>query len=271
MTAGTMLALLLLAAAPVDATFLLELDGVPAATLHVLERPSSFDYRVTRFLEEGDAVFSRTFPLGGTSPAPEVQALLHLPAVGCRDVLEERTGALEPLCVTVVDDGAASGTVGADSFRARYGSDGALDSISVATVTWVRVHGVVSRPAVVAAPLAEGVAVTAGPGPVHLTPAVEGARTVTVKPVGEKGSVGRTRCLPLARAYARRTGGTVVLGLLVDAQRAWPHAWVRTAKGDVDPSFLPGETHGYLELPTSVAGRTYLGLLDGSLRPTRVR
>jgi hypothetical protein len=266
-----MLALFLLAAAPVDATFLLELDGVPAATLQVIEHPARFDYRVTRFLEEGDAVFARSFPLGGPSAAPEVQALLHLPPVGCRDVLEERTGALEPLCVTVVDDGAASGTIAKDAFRAHYGSDGLLESISVASVTWVRVHGLVQRPAVVAAPLAEGLAVSKGDGPVHLTPAVDGARLVTVRLVGTPGSVGRTRCLPLARAYARRTGGTVVLGLLVDAERAWPHAWVRTPRGDVDPSFLPGDVPTYLELPASVAGRTYLGLLDGSIRPTRAR
>ncbi len=266
-----MFALLLLAAAPVDATFLLEFEGVPAATLQATERPTSFEYRVTRFLEEGDAVFSRMFALTGAAPAPEVQALLHVPAVGCRDVLEERTGSLESLCVTVVDDGAASGTVGADSFRAHYGRDGLLESISVSSVMWVRVHGVVSRPAVVAAPLAEGLPIATGTGPVHLSPAVEGARVVKVQPVGEKGSVGRTRCLPLARAQAKRSGGTVVLGLLVDGQRAWPHAWVRTAKGDVDPSFLPGDGHEYLELPNSVAGRTYLGLLDGTIRPTRAR
>jgi hypothetical protein len=99
-----------------------------------------------------------------------------------------------------------------------------------------------------------------------LSPALAGARVVEVVPSGQPGEVGRARCLVLAReAAGRGPGRAVVLGLVIEGDRAFPHAWVRSGGADEDPSRLPGDRPGrYLELPPGSAGRVYLELLDGA-------
>ncbi len=267
-----MLALLALAAAPLDATFVLTIDDVPAVALRVEARGATYTYESTWFLEEGERVFSKQYPLGGQHPTPEVLALARRPTAGCRPVLEERTNTLEELCVTV-DHGAITGTVGGIPFSGTWGQDDQLQAISVAGVQWKRVASV-PRVGPMVAPLLDGVAVSGTSGPVHLTPAVDGAKVVHVVGIGDRESVGRTRCLTLARSVVQREpGSTVVLGLVIDGGRGYPHAWVRRGSGDVDPSVLPGETseRSYLELPRGVAGRAYLDLLTGAARLSRGR
>jgi hypothetical protein len=260
-----MFVLLALAAAPLDATFVLSVDEVPAIALHVEAHGATYTYEATWFLAEGQRVFTKQFVLSDAQPVPEVLALLRRPGTGCRAVLEERTNAVEALCVS--GDG---GTIDGVPFSGTWGRDGRLEAISVAKVEWKRVASA-PRGGPMVAPLLDGVPVTGDSGSVRLTPAVKGARLVKVVGVGDPATVGRMRCLPLARALASRERATVVLGLVIDGGRGYPHAWVRRPDGDVDPSLLPGEPaeRVYLELPKGLAGRAYIDLLTGAARLTR--
>ncbi len=256
---------LLLAAAPVEARFVLEVQGVPLAVLQVRVDGRAYTYEATHFLEEGPA--KKTVQRSLDDGTPEVLALLTPPPAGCREVVEERTGRAETLCVTKTSALAAEGTVDGKSFAARY-AKGRLADISFAQVRWRAVDGAVAPPR--ESPFHAGV-----PAPRDATafsPPVKGARWLSGSPrgVGE-GDVSRARCLVLAREWAKSSpGAQLALGLVIEDARAYPHAWVNTPEGPVDPSVLPDDEalhrRRYVEVPREMAGTFFLSLFDGKVK-----
>ncbi len=256
---------LLLASTPVDVRFVMEVAGVPVAELRVKARGQRYIYEATHFLEEGPLL--RRLERNLRDGKPEVLALLTPPPLGCQSVVEERTGEVERLCVTFSGETSVVGTVEELPFVARYRA-GQLIEIDVGPTLWRRVPNPVKPPA--ESPFSRGVAVR--PDATHLVPAVAGARWLGAPPrgVGTVDAVGRVRCLKLARHLAaQRPGAQVVVGLLLEGDRAWPHAWVMTtSEGALDPSVLPDDEvlqrRRYLEVPRAEAGRFFLSFFEGA-------
>lgn len=251
---------LVLSAAP--ARFVLEVASVPVATLTVHVEGERFVYEATHFLEEGDANFRVERAL---SPTPEVLALLTPPPLGCRDVVEERTGKAEALCVTESDATHARGTLAGAKFTASYVAN-QLERIEVGAAKWSRVAdgAAVVRPD--ESPFVLGVAVESGPR--ALRPAVKGATWLKRSPRGIGDEDARARCLVLARkAVKAATGRRLAVGLVIEAGRAYPHAWVVDASGPLDPSVPPDDpvlsARRYVELPAERAGAFFLALFEG--------
>ena len=93
-----------------------------------------------------------------------------------------------------------------------------------------------------------------------------GAREVRVSAVSAPDGPGNC----LERAEGIRAGEPerwqVVLGLVEDDGRFWPHAWLleQTTGRHLDPSLNQPERRRYLAFPTDQAGQLYLELLDQS-------
>jgi hypothetical protein len=269
--------ILVLASTAVDARFLVTVAGVPSASLQVSLREDAYRYQALHVLEEGEARFERAWTLadGGVEGLePEVLALLGPPRPGCRTVREERSGRAEALCVAPHRGARVEGTLDGVPFRARYAA-GRLEGVEVGPVRFQRVRGAPVLAFGLPNPFVEGFVVSGrGSGPA-LAPPLPGVRAVGVGP-GE-GSGSRRRCLAAARdAVAADARRKLVLGLVVVGDRAFPHAWVRSPAGDVDPTLGPGEASAlaertYLELPSAAAGAVYLELLDGRRRVVRLR
>lgn len=258
-----------LAAAPAQtsARFVLEVASVPVAALSVSVDGDRYVYGAVHFLEEGDRNFEKTFSLQALAAPPEVLSLLTLPAPGCRDVLEERTGQTEQLCVAEQQAKRAKGSIDGQAFTASYDGAGVLQSIKVGSASWVRDE--TGRVAGGGNPFAEGVTVETGP--LTLKPQVPGARWLTSAPTGiGTEEAGRTRCLVLARkAVAAKAGRRLAVGLVVEEGRAYPHAWVVEGARALDPSVLPNDpalrTRRYLEVPQARSGAFFLALFDGQV------
>jgi len=261
--------------APVEERFLLTVDGVPLAVLQVSVRRGVYRYEATTFLDEADEHLARAWTLDRLGEIdgrpPEVLTLLGPPQPGCRQVLEERRGVDETLCVDERTGHRATGRLDGVPFTASYERE-RLVALELPGARWSRLEGEAphGRPRQV---FGRGFLVRRSPGPVRLEPAVPGARLVPepVTGTGERGSSGRQRCLTLAkRAVAADAHLELVLGLVLEAGRAYPHAWVRDGQRHQDPSVLATDTETlgrrvYLELPRSVAGRAYLELVAGTL------
>jgi hypothetical protein len=273
---GPLLALCL-AAAP--QRYLLTVGGVPMAELRVEVSGRTYRYASTHFLEEGPKERSRVFTLDAKGRVdglvPEVLALARRPKVGCTEVLEEVTRAPERLCVTGFDGAVATGTVAGRRFTARYDERGQLERFEVGAARWEASTAPVKAPPLGANPFTRGFDVVGAEGAVALRPALDGARRLSSPPegVGDEASVGRLRCLVAARRFVdSHPGATLVLGLVVEDGRAWPHAWARIGAREVDPSVRAKDEvlarRQYLALPAEDAGRVYLELLDGSRQVT---
>ncbi|MDP2275758.1 MAG: hypothetical protein Q8K32_33730 [Archangium sp.] len=259
----------LLAAAPIEARFVLEVGALPVAELRISVQGDRYFYDATHFLEEGPREHHVELALG-KGPLPEVLALLRRPRPGCREVLEERSRTPETLCVEAAEGNEVTGTIAGEAFVARYDAEARLTGITVGSAHWAAAARPVSPP--IESPFVRGVKVPAGE--LVLEPAVAGARWLTRTPVGtgEADSVGRVRCLVLARGEsARQPGSMVSVGLVIEDGRAYPHAWVTAANGMAsDPSVLPDDpvlaTRRYLELPRAVSGGFFLRFFDGAVR-----
>lgn len=256
-----------LASVPVQrANFVFTLDDVPLAVLSMQLDGASYLYESTHFLEEADGHFERRLTLD-TGPRPEVLALNTRPALGCQDVLEERTLSVERLCIDQASGSTVRGRIDEAKFTATY-LRGQLDSIDLGHAKWVRVDTkAVPHAANQRSPFADGFDVHPDERALRLDPALPGTRLVeSVRFVG----TGREgRCLPLARAYAEASKGVakVIIGLVIEHGRAVPHAWVREGNIDLDPSVVPDDAvpaRRYLEVPTNQAGRVYLELFSGA-------
>lgn len=256
--------LLMLAAAPVDARFVLEIAGFPLAELHVSATGDTYLYEATHFLEEGSR--QKRVERSLRDGTPEVLALLTPPTLGCREVIEERGGKREQLCVSTRDAASATGTLDGQPFTARY-ARGTLSDITVGSARWKRVTRPLT-PSRGESPFVKGVTA----GGFTLTPDFPGAKWLPRPPrgVGTEAEPGRTRCLLLARrAVAQTPGARVSVGLVVEDGRAYPHAWVTTATGAEDPSVRPDDEvlsrRRYLEVPVERSGEFFLQLFDGAL------
>ncbi|MEW6432050.1 MAG: hypothetical protein AB1730_11135 [Myxococcota bacterium] len=264
---------LCLAAAP--QRYLLTVGGAPMAELRVEVDGRSYRYASTHFLEEGPAERQLAFTLDEAGQVhglvPEVLALARLPAKGCTEVLEEVRRAPERLCIDSVRGRAVTGTLAGKAFSATYDARGALASLTLGAARWDATRTPATAPPPDANPFTRGFPVEGEAGVAQLVPNLPGVRRLSTPPEGgaDEATVGRARCLVAARQAVTQTpGATLVLGLVVEGGRAWPHAWVRVQGRDVDPSVLPGdtalETRQYLALPDGAAGRVYLELLDGT-------
>lgn len=258
---------MVLAAAPPDGRFVLEVGGLPVAELRVSVTDDRYVYESTQFLAEGPKEHRIELRLG--SPQPEVLALLRRPALGCRDVLEERSQKLERLCVERSVPGDASGTIAAEAFAAHYDGAGALRDITVGAAHWFAAKRATTPP--LENPFMVGLSVP--DGALKLEPAIAGAHWLTRPPagIGAPETVGRVRCLLLAReAASLRPRSRVTVGLVVEEGRAYPHAWLTEGSAALDPSVLPGDPslaeRRYLEVPLERSGAFFLQLFDGAVR-----
>ena len=263
------LVLSILAAGPLEGRFVLEVSGLPIAELRVSVSGERYVYESTHFLEEGPREHRVELMLSKDTPRPEVLSLLRRPAPGCRDVLEERTRAVEKLCVDRSEPLLVSGTIAGESFVASYDATERLVLITVGSARWVAA----SKPTVppLESPFVRGLSVPSGA--LFLEPAVVGARWLTRAPagIGNARSVGRTRCLVLAREEAGlRPRARVAVGLVIEAGRAFPHAWITQDGEALDPSVLEADpilaTRRYLEVPVEQSGAFFLRLFDGAVR-----
>ena len=250
---------LLLSAAPVvDARFVMELAGVPVAELHVVSDGQRYEYQSTHFFEEDPA---RALELQVDDGPWEVLTLLHRPGPGCRAVREEKSRRLEQLCVD------ARGTLTLDGARltARYGDDGTLERLEVDSARWTRVTGPVAVP--VENPFVRGVSIEAGAN--AFDPALPGATWLSRAPRGIGTGLERERCLVLARrAVDGHPTRSVVVGLVLEGTRAFPHAWVLENGVHLDPSVPPGDPvlreRRYVALPPARRGVVLLELFEGA-------
>ncbi len=264
-----LLLLAALAATPVSGRFVLEVEGLPVAELRVTSDGARYVYEATHFLDEGPAETRFEFALATLPAPPEVLTLLSRPAPGCREVLEERTRALETLCVEGPARKAVTGTIAGDRFVAHYDAKHALRDIKVGSASWRAVSTATTPP--LESPFTRGVAVEEGA--LRLEPAVAGARWLTTAPlgVGSEDELGRARCLVLSRrALEGHPQRRLAVGLVIEAGRAFPHAWVVEADRALDPSVAAGDEvlqrRQYLELPKARSGVFYLQLFDGAVK-----
>jgi hypothetical protein len=265
------LTLALIVTAYDPARFVLEVTGIPVAELRIGVEGGRYLYATTHFLEEDPAPTQKTFELRQWPLPFEVMELSVRPLPGCRDVTEERSAVVERLCVDHETSPGAevTGTLAGQRFVAQYDAHSKLSDITVGASHWVAVKGP-TRAAL--NPFAKGVPVPSGP--LALSPHVPGARWVkTVRGIGAVGSVGRARCLPLARAAVKEPGHRarrIAVGVVIEGGRAYPHAWVVEHGLDLDPSVLAQDqaltSRRYLEIPRPDSGAFFLRLFDGTVR-----
>jgi hypothetical protein len=261
--------------------WLLTVDGVPLAELRVEVDGRHYRYEATHFLEEGPTRRRFDFTLDEAGRAnglvPEVLALARRPEPGCRTVLEEVEARAEELCVASGPATRVTGTLAGKPFTARYDASGALAVLELGAARWTATATPAWSLPPTASPFARGFALEGLVGPVTLEPPLKGAVRLASPPrgVATEGEVGRARCLVAAKRYvAAHPGAVLVLGLVVEDGRAFPHAWALDGNEAVEPSVVRGDptlaAREYLALPASEAGRVYLELIDGTRRVTRV-
>jgi hypothetical protein len=302
-----LLAAVLLVAPPERTSYLFTLEGLPAGQV-TLERSAdgtSFTYRSEHVFGRGPAlrtVEARTLTLdeagrvAGSTATPVSFWLWTRHVPSCLEVMDERTGRTGQACSNAVSREELEGIALDESFHATY-QDGVLEVLEMGPAHFVRIR---DAPALDGARglWAQGLRVQAGRGELLVEPPLPLARPPAAP--SSRGRVWAERllsdfgaaqpkeaCLESAQrllAYLEERGGhgVLVLGLLLDGGRAWPHAWVR-AEGpyaetvDVDPAWarlvVPP---GYLALETVapgghglVAGQAYLELASGKRRLVR--
>lgn len=266
-----MLVALALAQPAQEQAWTMELQGAPVAVVRASLRGRSFRWSAEHLFGRRERR-AASVELGadgkdGQGRVPEGLWLWRTPKDGCVPGLDELSGRLGPLCARAVGPGRVDGTLRGEPFRAWYGADGTLDRLEVSGAAYRRGAAWAGED-----PWRKGVRV-AGQGPtLRLQPHVEGARVLpsAPQPSGRTGVPGD--CLELARAAAG-AGAEVVLGVVVEDGRAWPHAWVRDAASgrEHDPSVPTGATPArtYVAFPRGRAGELYLALLDGHLAVER--
>ena len=249
---------------------MLEVAGIPVAELRVSVSGDRYVYESTHYLEEGPREHRVAMRLKRGAPLPEVLALLHRPKLGCRDVLEERKGVLEKLCVERSDPSDVSGTIAGEDFEAHYDDSETLIAITVGSAKWFEMGTPTAPPPV--SPFVRGV--TVPPGVLVLDPPVPDARWLARAPegVGTPEEVGRVRCLLLARAeQARRPGSHVSVGLVIEEGRAYPHAWVTEGGAAFESIGGRGRSHPLeAALPRGARGACGLVLPAAVRRRARV-
>ncbi len=258
----------LISAAPVDqGRYVMSVGGAPVGVVSFSVVGGQYTYQSTQVFRSktSDVTSKRSL---AEAIKPEVWWLSRRRAPGCVTVFEERASKNEEVCTT--DDG--GGTIAGAPFHADYDGMGALVHLEVASVRFDASKA--SLPGR-ADPFAEGFIVTGHGAGVEIDPPFDAVTEVTVSPLTSRPSDDDegTSCLELARAeVAKSPGSIVVLGVVVDGDRAWPHAWVKRTNGTwVDPTLTKAlPTRHYLAFSRD-AGRLYLELLAGQRRLVRGR
>ncbi len=265
----------------------------------------SFTYRSEHVFGRGPAlrsVESHTLELDeagrvvGTTATPVSLWLWTQHAPSCLEVVDERTGRTGQACSNAVSREEQEGIALDESFHAVY-RDGVLESLDLGPARFTRLHA--SAPVDGATGLwAGGIPLPGGRGALAFDPSLalprqpstpsSRGRSWAVQMLKQFGAAQTDeRCLEASQRLLswmeeRGVHGVLVLGLLVDAGRAWPHAWVR-ADGpyeepvDVDASWgRLAEPPGYIALQAVAAGahgleagQVYLDLVLGRRRLVR--
>jgi hypothetical protein len=258
-----LLALLTLTAAPERWSFVMRVGGVPVSLVTLAREGLTYTWVQTRVFRDREAVQHSSGPWRDDAP-PEVWWLSQRRAAGCRTVTEEARGVPEEVCVEP-----RGGTIAGVRFTAAWAATGGLEWLELPDGVRFEAGDV---PLEAADLFHAGFAVT-GAGPrLTLAPALPGAQVLARAPT-PSGRDTPGACLDEARAaVARDAGLTLVLGVVVEAGRAFPHAWVRRGEVHEDPSLLaPAPGRQYLALPPAQAGQVYLELLAGRRAVVRGR
>lgn len=302
-----LLATALLVAPPERTSYLFTLEGLPAGQV-TLERSAdakSFTYRSEHVFGRGPGlrqVDSRTLALdeagrvAATTATPVSLWLWTQHAPSCLEVMDELTGRTGQACSNALSKEELEGIALDEPFHAVY-REGVLESLDLGAARFTRLVAVPELDGA-SGLWARGFALPGGRGSLGFEPGLSLPRQPsaassrgrswaerTLKEFGPA-SVGE-RCLETAErllAWMEERGGqgVLVLGLLLDAGRAWPHAWVRASGPyeepvDVDPAWgrlvVP---QGYIALQTVAtgaqgleAGQVYLELVSRKRRLVR--
>ncbi|MFT3710294.1 MAG: hypothetical protein QM817_21920 [Archangium sp.] len=264
-------AALLAAAPPAPSTtyrYVMDVADVPVAEMRVTVQGDRYDYAATHFFEEDPAERVVSFSLKALPAVPEVLALSTLDQSGCRDVFGEKRQKLEKLCVDAVRSSKAKGSIDGAEFIARY-ADGRLQEITVGTAHWRAISNDTpsAPPSQKENPFAKGV-----PSPANaaaFSPAFPAARWLTTTPTPSGTLNARARCLVLAKEAVKQKPQQrrVVVGLVLEGDRAYPHAWIAEGDQHFDPSLVdavPGRR--YVEVPRAESGTFYLSLFAGAVK-----
>lgn len=248
--------------APDQARYVMSVGGLPVGVVSFSVEGTTYRYRALHVFRSSTREVIERFELEASKPPPEVWWLSQKRAHGCVTAIEERTRQPELVCTHP-----GGGTIGARPFHAAYDASGRLAWLEVAAVRFEASQAALPARA---DPFADGFAVTGRGHVVTVEPKSPIVASVVV--VGVRGEPAEgLSCLDLARAEVTKTPSSrVVLGVVVDQARAWPHAWVKTADGVHRDPTVPstGERRQYLEFSND-AGQLYLELLSGVRQITR--
>jgi hypothetical protein len=305
--ASLALATALLGTLPERTSYLFTLEGLPAGqvTLQRSADGKSFVYRSEHVFGRGSElrkVDTRTLALDGAgrvagSSATPVSLWLwtqHPPS--CLEVVDELSGRTGQACSNEVSREELEGIALDESFHAVY-RDGVLETLDLGPARFTRLD---STPVLDGAGglWARGFPLPGGRGQVTFEPRLSlprqpealstRARAWASQTLKEFGPPAKAeRCLEssqrlLAWLEERGVRGVLVLGLLLDAGRAWPHAWVRASGPyeepvDLDPAWARvAVPEGYLALQLVAAGahgleagQVYLDLVSAKRRLAR--
>lgn len=269
-----MLALALLVvvqAAPASGRYVMSVGGAPAGVVRFTLQAGRYSYESTHFFRSTTQQRVAHLELDATGRAdgrvPEALLLSTLPAKGCTPTVEELSEKPGQVCVDLVEGRTVKGRLGGDAFEAQYDAGGRLASLDVGGARFVASAAEVRGGR---EPFAAGFPVTGKGNQPSLAPAVQAVREVKVDPAATSAPAGRS-CLELARAaLAADASLSLVLGVVIEDDRAWPHAWVQRRGAQLDPSVPKGDAppRRYLAFPSEQAGALYLELLAGTRRVT---
>ena len=295
------LATALLVAPPERTSYLFSLEGIPAGQV-TLERSAdakSFTYKSEHVFGRGSGlrqVESRTLSLDAegrvvaSTATPVSLWLWKQRPPSCLEVEDELTGRVGQACSNATSPEELDGIALDQPFHAVY-RDGLLESLELGPARFTRLE---ASPQLDGATglWARGFALPGGRGQVGFEPGLSLPRQPSLPSSRGRSWAERTlkefgaapageRCLETSRRLLswmeeRGSHGVLVLGLLLDEGKAWPHAWVRASGPydepvDVDPAW--GRTvvpQGYIALQMVAAGErgleageVYLELVSG--------
>lgn len=296
MQALALLLLLSTGAAPETARFVFRVQGIPVGVVQLTLDRDTYTYRSVHVFRTPDGSDRSRIRQERRRIAAgrDAETGLHLEglwlwrrplAVGCVQGRGELSGRRGPLCVTAIEQDSVQGTVLGKAYAARYDRAG-LAALELEGTTFERVGG---PPALGGGdPFASGLPIQGVRGPARLVPPARVDRCGGLVAPPELGPPDLTAaapsetCLTLARRArdllaARGVRAGIVHGLLLEGQRARPHAWLRLGARDFDPSsghpVREGHTHltlgcvaddGELEL-----GELWMRVLGGEHRVVR--
>jgi hypothetical protein len=303
----SVLATLLLLVPPERTSYLFTLDGLPAGQVTLERSPDgkSFTYRSEHVFGRGSAlrsVESHTLELdeagrvAGTTATPVSLWLWTQHAPSCLEVVDERTGRTGQACSNAVSREEQEGIALDESFHAVY-RGGVLETLDLGEARFTRL---LAAPELDGATglWARGIPLPGGRGQVAFEPSLSlpsqpslpssRGRSWAERLLKEFGAVQKDEiCLAVSKRLLdwleeRGVHGVLVLGLLLDAGRAWPHAWVRAEGPNEEPVDFdatwgrPAEPPGYIALQSVAAGaqgleagQVYLDLVTGKRRLVR--